>query len=305
MKTIVLAHYYVSKEVQDMADYVGDSLDLSQKAANSKADRIVFAGVRFMAETAKMLSPNSEVILPDWNSTCSLVEQTDTIALGQWRRAYFNHTHVMYINSSVEQKALADWIVTSRNVEPIVKSLLDKGQKVIFSPDRNMGIYLSRKLQTKIPSWSAVCEVHDQFDKTRLRERFAKYGRRHAPYLIAHPESPISILEMADYINSTAGMLEWVDKIQLNAPDEVKLDVFVATEFELVRMMRERRPDLNIYQVPVIGNCRCNECPYMKLNTVQKVRNAIAGKGIKIDYLSKETMRKALIPVQRMMNFSI
>ena len=124
MKTIVLAHYYVSKEVQAMADYVGDSLDLSKKAANSKADRIVFAGVRFMAETAKLLSPNSEVILPDWNSTCSLVEQTDTTELRKWRNSYPNHTHVMYINSSLEQKALADWIVTSRNVEPIIKELL-------------------------------------------------------------------------------------------------------------------------------------------------------------------------------------
>jgi quinolinate synthase len=305
MKTVVLAHYYTTKEVQDLADHVGDSLDLAQKAQQSDADRIIFAGVRFMAETAKLLNPRAEVILPDWNSTCSLVEQTDTDSLQEWLIDYKDHTHVMYINSSVAQKAMADYIVTSRNVEPLVVKLLEAGKKVVFSPDRNMGNWLNRKLGIKIPSWTAVCEVHDQFDKQRMKERFASYEDEKTPYLIAHPESPMPILDMADYIGSTAGMLKWVDEIQLDAPDEVKLDIFVATEFELVRMMRERRPDLNIWQVPVIADCRCNTCPYMKLNSREKVLAAVEGKGgTVIDYLTANQIERARIPVERMMHFN-
>jgi len=299
MKTVTLAHYYTTKEVQDMADHVGDSLDLAQRAKESNAGRIVFAGVRFMAETAKMLNPEAEVILPDWNSTCSLVEQTDVFDLWEWRADHPDHVHVMYINSSVGQKALADYIVTSRNAEPIVQKLLEKGQKVIFSPDRNMGNWLSRKLGVEIPSWSAVCEVHDQFDRQRLDESFAKYGGR-IPYLIAHPESPMPILEEANYIGSTAGMLDWVDRKTLDDKD-----IFVATEFELVRMMRERRPDLKIWQVPVIADCRCNECPYMKLNSAAKVKAAIAGTGgTVINYLDPDMMARAKVPVERMMKFN-
>lgn len=308
MKTIVLAHYYTTKEVQDLADHVGDSLDLAQKAQESNADRIVFAGVRFMAETAKLLNPKAEVILPDWNSTCSLVEQTNTDDLKDWLMDYTgldrngyaeDYAHVMYINSNVEQKALADYIVTSRNVEPLVAKLLAAGRKVVFSPDRNMGNWLNRKMGTEIPSWTAVCEVHDQFDRDRMDEQFAKYGGN-IPYLIAHPESPMPILEEANYIGSTAGMLDWIDKKTLDDKD-----IFVATEFELVRMMRERRPDLTIWQVPVIKDCRCWTCPYMKLNSAKKVKDAIAGiGGTVIDYLGEETMERARIPVARMMKFN-
>jgi len=170
--TLVLAHYYTIPEVQKMADFVGDSLELAIKAKESKAERIVFAGVRFMAETAKMLVPDAEVILPSKDASCSLVEQTDFEMLKMWDQFHRSHyfaatggktTHVMYINSSVEMKTLADVIVTSRNVDDVIKSEMEKGNQVIFSPDRNMGAYLNYQYGYKMPIWSAVCEVHDKF----------------------------------------------------------------------------------------------------------------------------------------------
>jgi len=269
-ETLILAHYYVPIEVQRIADYVGDSLELATIAQEEKADRIVFAGVRFMAETAKVLNPESEVILPDWNSTCSLVEQTDVNDLRQWRESHSDHVHVMYINSSVAQKALADWIVTSRNVEPIITHIRSQGHEVMFSPDRNMGVYLNHKNSLEMPVWSAVCEVHDRFDRDRMAERYARHepGKR---FLISHPESPLAILDMSDHVSSTKGMLKWVEDF-----DGPKGSViFVATEMELVLMMREMRPELSVYQVPVVAVCRCAECPYMKFNTLNKVMDAV------------------------------
>jgi quinolinate synthase len=299
-ETLILAHYYAPIAVQRMAHHVGDSLELATIAQKEKADRIVFAGVRFMAETAKVLNPESEVILPDWNSTCSLVEQTDTSELRRWRESYLDHVHVMYINSSVEQKALADWIVTSRNVEPIIAHIRSQGHEVMFSPDRNMGVYLNRKNRLEMPVWSAVCEVHDQFDRNRMVERYASIeeGKR---FLISHPESPIGILDMSDHISSTKGMLKWVE--DFDGPEGSV--IFVATEMELVRIMREMRSELSIWQVPVVAGCRCNECPYMKLNTLNKVKDAINGIGTKIDYISESQMERVRIPIKRMMDFKL
>lgn len=299
-ETLILAHYYAPIEVQRMADYVGDSLELATIAQEEKADRIVFAGVRFMAETAKVLNPESEIILPDWNSTCSLVEQTDVDDLRRWRNEYPDHVHVMYINSSVAQKALADWIVTSRNVEPIIAHIRSQGHEVMFSPDRNMGAYLNHKNGLEMPVWDAVCEVHDQFDRDRMVERYASIeeGKR---FLISHPESPLAILDMSDHISSTKGMLKWVE--DFTGPEGSV--IFVATEMELVLMMREMRPELSIYQVPVVAGCRCTECPYMKLNTLNKVKDAINGIGTKIDYISESEMERVRIPIERMMNFKL
>lgn len=299
MSTLILAHYYAPIEVQRIADHTGDSLELARVAQREKADRIVFAGVRFMAETAKILNPESEVVLPDWNSTCSLVEQTNHDDLRRWRDEHADHTHVMYINSSVEQKTMADWIVTSRNVEPIITHLLDDGQKVMFSPDRNMGAYFNRKLNIDMPIWSAVCEVHDRFDRERLLEMWEKHPRDKR-FLIAHPESPMGILDMSDHIASTKGMLQWVD--DYSGPTDVT--IYIATEWELVQIMRERRPDLTLAQVPEFRGCRCITCPYMKLNTMEVVKNAIDGKsGVRIDYISDEQAERARLPIERMVNF--
>ena len=222
-RVVTLAHYYTQPEIQQMADKVGDSLELSLFARESKADIIVFAGVRFMAETAKILNPQAEVILPDAGSTCSLVTQTDVAALQQWRESHPDHVHVSYINSSAAHKALSDWIVTSRNVDDIIAHLYEQGKQVIFSPDRNMGAYLNYQYGYDMPLWSAVCEVHDKFNEAALDEALTASPNAH---LIAHPESPLPVLKRAEYVGSTSGMLNWVKAYSGDAANVI----FVATE---------------------------------------------------------------------------
>ena len=169
MTLLTLAHYYTTPDVQAMADYVGDSLDLALIAQREKANRIVFAGVQFMAETTRILNPEADVILPDEGATCSLVTQTEIEALKLWREKYADHVHVSYINSSAEHKTISDWIVTSRNVDDIIASLYAEGKNVIFSPDRNMGAYLNYQYGYNIPIWNAVCEVHDKFKDEQIQ----------------------------------------------------------------------------------------------------------------------------------------
>ena len=281
-RVVTLAHYYTSPEVQQMADKVGDSLELSLYAREVKADIIVFAGVRFMAETAKILNPSTTVILPDSNSTCSLVTQTDIDALRRWRESYPQHVHVAYINSSAEHKALSDWIVTSRNVDDIIAHLYEQGHQVIFSPDRNMGAYLNYQYNYTMPLWSAVCEVHDKFNEAALNEALgAVQGQAH---LIAHPESPLPVLKRADYVGSTSGMLNWVT--QYRGPAEQV--IFVATEDGILYNMRLARPELDLRQAPIYAGCQCNSCPYMKLNTTEALKRAQQGLGVVIDYLTPE-----------------
>jgi quinolinate synthase len=297
-RVVTLAHYYTAPEIQQMADKVGDSLELSLFAREAQADIIVFAGVRFMAETAKILNPQAEVVLPDAGSTCSLVTQTDVTALAAWRQQYADHVHVSYINSSAEHKALSDWIVTSRNVDDIIAHLYAEGKKVIFSPDRNMGAYLNFQYGYDMPLWSAVCEVHDKFNEAALDEAFeAVPGEKH---LIAHPESPLPVLTRADYVGSTSGMLNWVK--QFSGPDNAV--IFVATEDGILYNMRLARPDLDLRQAPIYAGCQCNSCPYMKMNTIEAVKRAQQGNGVKIDYLTQEQMDAARVPIERMLDFS-
>ncbi|QLI80757.1 quinolinate synthase NadA [Chitinibacter fontanus] len=297
-RVVTLAHYYTAPEIQQMADKVGDSLELSLFARDADADIIVFAGVRFMAETAKILNPNATVILPDAGSTCSLVTQTDVTTLKAWRESYPDHVHVSYINSSAEHKALSDWIVTSRNVDDIIAHLYAEGKKVIFSPDRNMGAYLNFQHGYDMPLWSAVCEVHDKFNQTALDEAFAAV--KTAKYLIAHPESPLPVLQQADYVGSTSGMLNWIKTFD-KEPDAA---IFVATEDGILYNMRLARPDLNIEQAPIYAGCQCNSCPYMKMNTIEAVKRAQAGQGTVIDYLTPADMDAARAPIERMLEFS-
>jgi quinolinate synthase len=297
-RVVTLAHYYTQPEIQQMADKVGDSLELSLFARESKADIIVFAGVRFMAETAKILNPQAEVILPDAGSTCSLVTQTDVAALQQWRESHPDHVHVSYINSSAAHKALSDWIVTSRNVDDIIAHLYEDGKKVIFSPDRNMGAYLNYQYGYDMPLWSAVCEVHDKFNEAALNEALAAtHGKAH---LIAHPESPLPVLKRAQYVGSTSGMLNWVKAFQGNSSEVI----FVATEDGILYNMRLARPDLDIRQAPIYAGCQCNSCPYMKMNTIDAVKRAQQGEGTRIDYLSEAEMDAARLPIERMLDFS-
>ncbi len=303
MKTLTLAHYYCTPEVQALADRVGDSLDLAMFAAEQKAERIVFAGVRFMAETVKILVPNAEVILPHKDSTCSLVTQTDMENLKGWDEAIrinnnqHDWVHVMYINSSAAMKAEADIIVTSRIVDDVVRKVHAEGSRVMFSPDRNMGAWLDKEMDRQILYYSSVCEVHDQFAAEQLDEidRGWTDGNK---YLLAHPESPLPVLERADYIGSTHGMLGWVR----DYPNRVGT-IFVATEEGLLYNMRQLRPELDIRQAPIYSGCQCNSCPYMKLNTPKLVRRAQKGKGEVIDYMTEEEMEAARRPIERMLEF--
>jgi quinolinate synthase len=296
--TLVLAHYYTEPEVQAMADYVGDSLDLAQHAQREKPKRLVFAGVEFMGETAKILNPETEVILPNANSTCSLVTQTDVDQLRKWSDEHHDHTHVMYINSSAKMKAMADVIVTSRIVDDVVAAEYNKGNKVAFSPDRNMGAYLNYQYGYDMPLWTAVCEVHEKFKADELRAA-TRGWHDGGTFILAHPESPLSVLKMADYVGSTKGMLDWVKKHPYNLSR-----IFVATEEGLLYNMRELRPDLDIRLAPTYSGCQCNACPYMKMNSVQNVNDAIKyGKGKKIN-LSDLEILKAMKPIQRMMEYA-
>lgn len=297
-KVVTLAHYYTIAQVQQMADKVGDSLELALYARECSADVIVFAGVRFMAETAKMVNPKARVILPDLGSTCSLVTMTDIAKLRKWRESYPDHVHVAYINSSAEHKALADWTVTSRNVDDIIAHIYAQGKKVIYSPDRNMGAYLNFQYGYDMPLWSAVCEVHDKFNKQALDELIASLNGQH--FLIAHPESPLPVLKQSDYIGSTSGLLNWVK----NYSGDINAVILVATEDGILYNMQTARPELDIRQAPIYTGCKCNSCPYMKLNTVAAVKAAQNQTGgIEIDYLSDEIIERAIIPINRMLNF--
>lgn len=314
MKTITLAHYYTDPEIQQMADRVGDSLDLSRYAAEQKADRIVFAGVKFMAETAKILSPAAQVILPDKDSTCSLVTQLelpevygDGVSLSskikQAKNQNPNIKVVTYINSDVNLKAMSDIIVTSANVEDIVSGLIADGNQVFFTPDRNMGAYL----KSQNPEWGddfiyydgAVCEVHDKFKAAEL-ERVLDEWTRYGTYLLAHPESPLPVLEKANYVGSTRGMLQWVKDFKYEYGR-----IIVATEEGLLYNMREARPKLDIQLAPTYSGCQCNACPYMKMNSFQAVKNAQNGIGYEIDYIDEDLRLKALKPVEAMLNYEV
>jgi quinolinate synthase len=297
-KVLTLAHYYTTPEVQQLADHVGDSLELALYAKESKADVIVLAGVRFMAETAKMINPRATVILPDMGSTCSLVTMTDIKELTKWRNSYPDHVHVAYINSSAEHKAIADWTVTSRNVVDIITYLYAQGKKVIYSPDRNMGAYLNYQFDFNMPLWSAVCEVHDKFNEQELDKLLAEI--KTAKFLIAHPESPLPVLKKANYIGSTFGLLNWIKQYS----GDNNATILVATEEGILYNMKQARPELNIIQAPIYTGCKCNACPYMKLNTVTAVKQAQQLKGgVEINYLTDEIIEKAYMPIKRMLNF--
>lgn len=295
---LILAHYYTTPDIQEMADHVGDSLDLAMKAAAEKPKRIVFAGVRFMAETAKILNPEVEVILPDHASSCSLVEQTDVGELKKWREKYADHVHVAYINSSAEHKATADIIVTSRIVADVIEDFHAQDRKVIFSPDRNMGLYMNQSFGFNMPVWSAVCDVHDKFKADEL-ERAMRNWTDGSKWVLAHPESPLPVLAKADYVGSTHGMLNWIKKFPYSVGT-----IWVATEEGLLYNMRKERPELDIRQAPTYSGCQCNQCPYMKLNTQKKVfMAASAGLGAKIDYLTESEMERARVPIERMLTY--
>ncbi len=262
---VILAHYYQKPELQDIADFVGDSLDLSRKAQATEADVIAFCGVRFMAETAKILSPQKIVVLPDMDAGCSLEDSCPPEQFAAFRAAHPDHIALTYINCSAEVKALSDVIVTSSSAETILAKIPPE-QKIIFGPDRNLGGYLTRKTGREMLLWPGVCIVHEAFSETELLKLKAQYAG--AP-VAAHPECPAVILDHADYVGSTRGILEYAGAM----PGDT---LIVATEPHIIHQMEKAMPHKHFIGAPgADGNCNCNICPYMALNTMEKLYVAL------------------------------
>ncbi|WP_264580046.1 MULTISPECIES: quinolinate synthase NadA [unclassified Sphingobium] len=262
---VILAHYYQKPQIQDLADFVGDSLELSRKAAETDADVIAFCGVRFMAETAKILSPEKIVILPDMDAGCSLEDSCPPAQFKAFREAHPDHIALSYINCSAEVKALSDIIVTSSSAEKIL-SKLPKDQKIIFGPDKHLGGYLARKLGREMLLWPGVCIVHESFSETELLKLKAMHPG--AP-VAAHPECPPAIIDHADYVGSTSGILQY-------AKDMPGDTLIVATEPHIIHQMEKAIPEKRFVGAPgADGNCNCNVCPYMALNTLEKLYIAL------------------------------
>ncbi|MEA3011775.1 MAG: quinolinate synthase [Sphingomonadales bacterium] len=258
---VLLAHYYQTPEIQDIADFVGDSLDLSRKAQATDAEVIAFCGVRFMAETAKILSPEKIVVLPDMDAGCSLEDSCPPDQFRAFREAHPDHIALTYINSSAEVKALSDIIVTSSSAETILKQI-PLSQKIIFGPDKHLGGYLARTLGRDMLLWPGVCIVHEAFSETELIKLKAQHPG--APVL-AHPECPPHILDHADYVGATSGILRHV-------LESGKDKFIIATEPHIIHQMEKSAPGKTFIGAPgADGNCNCNMCPYMALNTLEKL----------------------------------
>ena len=290
---VILAHYYQKPEIQDLADFVGDSLDLSRKAAATDADVIAFCGVRFMAETAKILSPEKTVILPDMDAGCSLEDSCPPDQFKAFREAHPDHIALTYINCSAEVKALSDIIVTSSSAEAIL-SQIPKEQKIIFGPDRHLGGYLARRFDREMLLWPGICIVHQAFSETELLKLKAQYPG--AP-VAAHPECPPHIIDHADMVGSTSAIL----KFAVDSPASV---ILVATEPHIIHQMQKAAPDKTFIGTPGgDGNCNCNMCPYMALNTLEKLYVSLRDLKPQVD-LSTELMDAARVPLQRMLDMA-
>ena len=262
---VILAHYYQKPEIQDLADFVGDSLELSKKAAATDAEVIAFCGVKFMADTAKILSPEKIVILPDMDAGCSLEDSCPPQKFKAFRQAHPDHIALTYINCSTEVKALSDVIVTSSSAETIL-SQIPKSQKIIFGPDRHLGGYLNRKFDRDMLLWPGVCIVHEAFSETELLKLMAQHPG--AP-VAAHPECPPQIVDHADYVGSTSGILQFAKTF----PGDT---LIVATEPHIIHQMQLAIPEKQFIGAPgADGNCNCNICPYMALNTLEKLYVAL------------------------------
>jgi quinolinate synthase len=290
---VILAHYYQKPEIQDLADFVGDSLDLSRKAAATDAEVIAFCGVRFMAETAKILSPEKIVVLPDMAAGCSLEDSCPPEQFAAFRAQHPDHIALTYINCSTEVKALSDIIVTSSSAEKIL-SQIPPSQKIIFGPDRNLGGYLARKTGRDMLLWPGVCIVHEAFSETELLKLKAEHPG--AP-VAAHPECPAVILDHADYVGSTRGILEYAQTV----PGDT---LIVATEPHIIHQMEKAMPEKRFIGAPgADGNCNCNICPYMALNTIEKLYLALRDLEPRIEI--EESLRlKAKVSLDRMLGMA-
>lgn len=296
MNAVILAHYYQDDEVQDIADFIGDSLDLSRKAAATDAEVIVFCGVKFMAETAKILSPDKTVLLPDLAAGCSLEDSCPPDKFRAFREAHPDYLALTYINCSAEVKALSDIIVTSTNARAIVEQLAPD-QKIIFAPDRFLGGYLSRELGRDMLCWQGSCMVHERFSEQEL----VKLKTRHPQaWVIAHPECPEHLLAQAHHIGSTSSLLRYT-------AEHPGQEFIVLTEPGIMHQMRQQSPGSSFYPVPGMdqgGACfNCNNCPYMKLNTMEKLYQCMQSRGPEIQ-LNPVLMDAARKPLERMLHMS-
>ena len=291
---IILAHYYQDGEIQDLADYVGDSLDLSRKAAATDADMIVFSGVRFMAEVAKILSPQKTVVIPDAEAGCSLEDSCQPGPFKAWRDAHPGHISLTYINCSAEVKALSDIIVTSSSAEHIINQL-PKDQPILFAPDRHLGAYIKRKTgREDMVLWPGTCIVHEQFSAREI----TRLKSQHPGALVAaHPECPEGILQVADHIGSTSQILKFVH-------DSPAREFIVATEQHIIHQMQKDTPDKTFLAAPgADGGCNCANCPFMALNTLEKMYLAMVNEAPRIE-LPEDLRLRALKPLERMLELA-
>ncbi|MCA0232194.1 MAG: quinolinate synthase NadA [Bacteroidetes bacterium] len=293
---VILAHYYVDGAIQDLADYIGDSLGLSQQAASTPADMIVFCGVHFMGETAKILSPEKKVVIPDLNAGCSLADSAPADKFAAFKAQYPDHLVLSYINCSAEIKALSDIIVTSSNAVKIVEQL-PKDQKIIFAPDANLGRYVAKKTGRDMVLWDGACIVHVDISEAKLKALREKYPNA---LLVAHPECKDNILLQADFVGSTTAILKFVSE---SAHDEF----IVATEAGILHKMKQAAAGTGkkIIPAPATENntCACSECPYMKMNTVEKLYNALLYEQPEIN-VPEDIRLKAYESVDRMLEMS-
>jgi quinolinate synthase len=289
---VILAHYYQDSEIQDVADFIGDSLQLAQAASKTTADVICFAGVHFMAETAKILNPERIVVVPDLEAGCSLASGAPAAKVAAWKARHPGAVLVSYINCSAAVKALSDYIVTSSNAEKIVRQIPDD-KPILFAPDKNLGAYLNKKIGKSMILWPGTCIVHDTFSERKLT---ALRERHPGALVLAHPECDDVILRMADYIGSTTGILEYAKKSD-------KREIIVATEPGILHQMKKAAPEKTFIPAPPEANCACNECPHMKKNTLEKVYLSLRDLVPRLE-MDEALLRAARVPIERMLEMS-
>ena len=293
-KALILAHYYQEGAIQELADFVGDSLELARKAVENDAEIIVFAGVHFMAETAKILNPDKKVLLPDLEAGCSLADSCEPRDFKLFLQQHPGHTVVTYINCSAEIKALSDYVCTSSNAEKIIRSIPEE-QPIIFAPDKNLGRYLSKVTGRELVLWDGSCVVHEAFSIDKLLELHARYPEAR---IIAHPESESNVLKVASFIGSTAQMIR-------HAEESNDQTFIVATESGILHQMQKRMPLKTFIPAPSLedNTCACSECAYMKVNTLQKLYNCLKFEQPEIT-LREGIREEAYRPIKRMLELS-
>jgi quinolinate synthase len=293
LNAVILAHYYQEPDIQDIADYIGDSLQLARAAAETNADVIVFAGVHFMAETAKILNPDKLILLPDLDAGCSLADTCPPREFAAFKAAHPGHLVISYINCTAEIKAMSDIICTSSNAVKIVQQI-PKEQPIIFAPDRNLGRYVMEQTGRDMVLWQGSCIVHETFSEKKIVQLKMTHPEAE---IIAHPECEASVLRHADYIGSTAALLKYCQESQSN-------QFIVATEPGIIHQMQKAAPQKQFIPAPPENNCNCNECPFMRLNTLEKLYLAMKNRTPEIT-MAEEIRVAALRPMQRMLEMSV